>query len=64
MLLQYSALLTLHYNRLRLITVLSCSRLGYREVDYSHAFREHEFRFEMTAVPQMEYQSYVNEDEV
>jgi len=38
-------------------------KLGYREVDYSHAFREHEFRFEMTAAPHMEYELYVNEDE-
>jgi hypothetical protein len=37
--------------------------LGYREVDYSHAFREHEFRFELTAAPHMEYELYVNEDE-
>lgn len=46
-----------------LTSLLSCYRLGYREVDYSHAFREHEFRFEMTAAPQMEYELYVNEDE-
>lgn len=57
----------LHYNTyfaLQSPKALSPSRrLGYREVDYSHAFREHEFRFEMTATPHVEYELYVNEDE-